>query len=134
MKRKTRVPKKLPGPDLQRRLIEDKLPIWQKLLRLQDWDIKIKWKFPDELGTRAFGYIDWNLSKKVATVELVDPQHLSKDLNYNPEKTLVHELLHVHFTPACEAKDDNSFQSKVHECSIDQVARALILLAREKER
>lgn len=109
---------------MERLLIE-----WQRLLRLQDWDIKINFIHHHKLELGGFGEIDWSLHKKIATLDLVYPEELSDNLRYNPEKTLVHELLHLHFSVIYHTKKDSP-EDKLHEAAIDQVARALIKLRR----
>ena len=105
------------------------LDYWLNLLRLQDWDVEIKWVAPDKLEYHGFGEITWTLDKKKANVLLCSPEAVSAERNHDPEKTLVHELLHLHFSTVCRTKD-GTYEDKAHEASIDQVARALIKLRR----
>ena len=100
---------------------------WQRLLRLQDWDIKVEFVHHHSLGRGGFGEVNWTLEKKTATINMVHPEELSKHLEYNPEKTLVHELLHLRFSIVCRTKE-GTIEDGVHEAAIDQVARLLVQL------
>jgi len=99
---------------------------WQGLLRLDDWAVsgRIVRAFDIDAGTHGrCSYIPCN---RVATILLLDP------VDYGPgelflqdhERTLVHELLHLHFhfVPAV----DGVFE----EPAIESVACGLIALKR----
>ena len=72
---------------------------WQKVLRLQDWDIKAELcsaaRLPGKLGSCSVSF-----SKKAAKILILDrvshDATLNTDWPYDPELTLVHELLHCH--------------------------------------
>lgn len=100
---------------------------WQRLLRLQDWDIELNFVHHHNLSRGGFGEIDWTLEKKIATINMVYLKEVSKALEYNPEKTLVHELLHLRFSIVCRTKE-GSIEDGIHEAAVDQVARALVKL------
>jgi hypothetical protein len=73
---------------------------WQKQLRLQDWNIAIRFAHDIELdgdeseGTCAI----WEKSKE-AEVSIIYPDEYPKDAVFaqNIQRTIVHELLHIHF-------------------------------------
>lgn len=72
---------------------------WQKVLRLQDWDVKCFIARADDLdGDYTAGEVDWTYMNKQAVIRVVDPQDWPDDTNWDQdmEETLVHELLHLH--------------------------------------
>lgn len=89
--------------------------LWQKLLRLQDWDIKFEllrgYEAPGVLAT-----MQGSGRSKRATLSFVDPG------DWNPEEltreevedTVVHELLHLHFRQAGYEYDEDREEAVVH--------------------
>lgn len=57
----------------------------------------------------------------------VDPESL---LPYDMEKTLVHELLHIHFAPFFEDDPSQKLKNLAQEQAIENIARALVKLKR----
>ena len=52
---------------------------WQRILRLQDWDIKIELRRGFDMGENKAGTVSWVLSKKTALIkDILDP------LDYDP--------------------------------------------------
>ena len=105
---------------------------WQKILRLQDWDIDVKisreWDF---IVKGRIGEISHNHEHKHATVRLLDPIDYDPD-SYEPqdmEIDLVHELLHLHFPD--DAFNLQSNWEILYEQAINRVAEALVKLKRE---
>ena len=72
---------------------------WQKVLRLQDWDIKAELCSAARLHGKL-GSCSVSFSKKAAKILILDrASHdatIDSDWPYDPELTLVHELLHCH--------------------------------------
>ena len=106
---------------------------WQRLLRLQDWDVKCR--FRHHHAIEMAGSISWNRAKgKQALMSLLLPGE-GKDLSdhnnpYDVEETIVHELLHLAFTSVCPVST-GSLKSDMHEAAIEQTAQLLIKLDRE---
>ena len=112
--------------------LRDRCAYWQKVLRLQDWDIQLslvrQWDVPD-----AFGTCDANLIKKIARIKILDPVDDGDPHDYeeyDAEKTLVHELLHVHFEPFAK-KDDSPEETAQHQV-VHVLAYALVGLDRQR--
>jgi hypothetical protein len=75
---------------------------WQPILSLRDWDIKVK-------------MVDWT-----------DPEKADeRDWKYDPESTLVHELIHCHFAAFMD-HDHDSVLHALQEQAIEALAKALI--------
>lgn len=89
--------------------LNESLAEWQRILRVQDWDVDAKIVRRDDLDTgeeRRCGSI-WQLAKKRhATIKLLDPVDWVGDSGgQDHEITLVHELLHIHTRRILEAGD-----------------------------
>lgn len=56
------------------------------------------------------GECEWQLKTKIATIRILDPIDYPENLiiEQDMEKTLVHELLHLHFAPLYADTDDKS--------------------------
>jgi hypothetical protein len=66
---------------------------WQKILRLQDWEVKAKIvRQLDKCGDNTF-----KTASKKSLIRLLNPiDAVDWDFPLDHEKTLVHELLHLH--------------------------------------
>lgn len=105
---------------------------WQKRLRLQDWNVKVQLRRRHAMSMEdSAGVCRWQLPKKLACIEIMDPY------DYDPgafgwtqdiERTLVHELLHLHFAPfATHDQPADTHQ----EQAVDLIAGALVDAKRE---
>lgn len=100
---------------------------WRKILHLEAWDIRFKWKvrardmnLPDSVGCTTFN----NISKQ-AIIHMLDPVDFENDLfEYDYEKTLVHELLHLKFADLDDSGDP--LRDKLTHQMIDDLARAFV--------
>lgn len=108
---------------------------WQKILRLQDWDVKCfivpAEKFEeDDTGAD----VDWTFMNKQAIIRVRDPQDWPLDLPWEQdmEELLVHELLHLH-----AATFDTFKRGGVKHAGLEQmivaVSEALVKLHRKGE-
>lgn len=108
--------------------LDELLADWQRRLRLRDWNVKVQLRRRHDMSLEdSCGACRWQLSKKLACVELLDP------IDYDPgsfgwpqdvEWTLVHELLHLHFAPFAEFGDGPL--NTAQEQAIDLIAGALV--------
>ena len=105
---------------------------WQDILRLRDWDIFLNVKRIFDMPDGCEGRMSSTTSLKIATIDIMD------EIDFNPaspvpldqEKTLVHELLHVHFSQLHDEHD-----SPVHlEQATEMITAALIRLKRGEKR
>jgi hypothetical protein len=105
---------------------------WKKVLRLQDWITKAGlYRERDMKLGGCNGECEWQLKTKIATIRILDPLDYPEGLimEQDMEKTLVHELLHLHFAPLYADTEDASIDN-AQEQAIDCIAHALINLAR----
>lgn len=108
---------------------------WQGVLRLQDWDVKVKLARQREFSNpSAMGECRWTLPNKQALILLVDPVDYPDDTEwpYDMEQVLVHELLHLH-AAAFDAFEDDSPQDVALEQMIECLACGLVRLKRNGE-
>jgi len=104
---------------------------WAKVLRLQDWDIKICIKRQSEMSCdQVNGENRWTLSNKESLICLLDPVDYPKDCRWEQdhEQTLVHELLHLHLAEWPVGK--NGKATTAEEQAICCLADALVKLDR----
>jgi hypothetical protein len=112
---------------------------WQKILRLQDWQITTEicrsWNMPSGGATGTCQRVP---ARKVANIKILDGSDYSPDFHFDPnhEQTMVHELIHLHtyyiepkagadeFDPACAVHDSM-------EVLVDAMAGALLALDRQ---
>lgn len=107
---------------------------WQRILRLQDWHIVAKFDSSANLGDSEGSVLTWRDGKE-ALVRVMSPMEVNhadaheKAFPYDPEKCLVHELLHIHFDILM---DDNPLEHEqtMQEQAIDLIADALVELKR----
>lgn len=115
--------------------IKEKLPEWQKVLCLQDWGVKVKISRARELnGEGLLGQVKTNIEHRRAEISLLDPidHDPVRQISYDMEETLVHELLHLHFDPFL-AKDGTP-ELTAQEQAINAIAVALVGLSRQLQR
>lgn len=106
---------------------------WQKVLRLQDWDVKVLVKRRFQMPADAQGQVDYVLQNRKAVISVLaaedyEPDHLWPQ---DQEKTLVHELIHLHMAPF--AAPTGTPQDIAQEQAIEALAGALVRLKRGVE-
>lgn len=108
---------------------------WQKRLRLEHWDIFLRIARAREFELKdAQGECRWVQSSALATIKILDhvdwPQ---TPFEHDMEKTLVHELLHLHFCPFDDCLDSDNLKDIMLERAIDHIAKALVEEKRKNE-
>ena len=105
---------------------------WQKILRLEFWDVAIRFARAREFELKGSqGECSWTLSSALATIKILDPvDYPESPFKQDMEKTLVHELLHLHFA-AVDKTVVGSLEETMLERTIDHIARALVSLKRQ---
>lgn len=102
---------------------------WQKVLRLQDWDIVIRFKRIFDMQHETDGNIDYSLPNKSAIINILEPSDFDNPcFPMDVEEVVVHELLHLHFH---EADRPNGECPDSVECGIQKTAEALVKLNRK---
>lgn len=75
--------------------LEEACERWQSALRLRDWDVEVR----IVRGLERTGSVTYDVGLRCAIISLLDPQDYPADAiqEQDHERTLVHELLHLHF-------------------------------------
>ena len=98
---------------------------WQKILRLQDWEVTIDFYRAREFSNSdALGECTFNVNSREGFIKILHPTDY--DGEYNLEWIVVHELLHLHFA---DWTAKNNYECPVSgEQAIDSIAQALARL------
>lgn len=115
--------------------LKQKCAEWQKILRLQDWDVHVSIVRDSNMKLKDVnGECEWVLQTKQAHIRILDPIDYPEDTRWpqDMEQTLVHELLHLHFAPF-DTHADGSLEHTSMEQAIDMIAGALLSLKRGGE-
>lgn len=111
--------------------IEDLLKEWQERLRLTDWNITVHDNESFYGMEECRGKVDYSEPSKEAVVHLLDErQFISNEFDYDKERTLVHELLHVKFCLLDES--GNETQDRVLHQLVEELAKAFVDAKRAK--
>lgn len=106
---------------------------WQKVLRLQDWTISASIERGRDISMADVqGECNWTIQSKMAKIKVLDATDYEDSLmvEQDMEKTLVHELLHLHAAPF-DNFAYNSLENTSLEQAIDAIANALVNTKRE---
>jgi len=111
---------------------EAALAKWQKILRLQDWEIKVCICRGRDLSLDGQAEVHWRMEKKAAIVNLLDPvDYDNKRFPQDHETGLVHELLHLHM--AGFAAENGTPEDIAQEQAIHALSTAFVRLDRIAE-
>jgi hypothetical protein len=114
-----------------RAFVEEKVAVWQKRLKLDEWNIAVMMVRKDALKPDTLGGIRWDKKKRSATLWTLDPADYTvsdEDMRKDLEFTVVHELIHLELAslPKSEAS------RRTEERAVNQLAEALLALERSK--
>lgn len=94
-------------PEAFEKLLQAECKLWQRKLRLQDWNVQVRLVRLNEMPDQdAIGAISQAIERKDAQMTLLSPLDMplmasyfmhSEEMNYS--LTIVHELLHLHMAP-----------------------------------
>lgn len=105
--------------------------VWQMRLRLADWKIRIEFAKGKDLPPGSAGMCSPLLQNKTAAIYILAPDDLS-DVNddvafpMSVERILVHELLHLHFYPLTQQRQQDVVieEEQAIECITDSLMNA----------
>ena len=114
---------------MKQKALENLLAEWQKILRLQDWQIKVSFARGHEIDGHQ-GRATIYLNFKQALIQLRDPiDWTDKDFPDDSEIDLVHELIHLHLRTFDTAKPGTLERVALEQ--VDEIlARAFVGLKR----
>lgn len=103
--------------------------LWQKRLRLQDWDITASVIRAADFGRFGMcGACDPDVRNMEVEVMLLDPADYDEhylDPNYDMEETLVHEMLHIKMARLVKQLPEGTSDDE-EETLVKQLARSLV--------
>jgi len=111
--------------------LNQKLWVWQKRLKLQDWSISVKLAPVTHLRPKTLGNINWDRKQKTAVISVMSPNDYKlrgQAMLDDMEMTVVHELVHLHLSGLPRSDDTK----KVEEQAVNMLADALIRLDRKQ--
>ncbi len=106
---------------------------WQRVLRLQDWRINVKFVDTEHIPDNALGACKVFADSKLALIKLSRPEAIDKTDGFSAafpymddtERTLVHELLHIHLDGLFDGEADKLKQT-MKEQAIEAITDGLI--------
>jgi recombinational DNA repair protein RecR len=132
-------PKETTKPNTPEQIMEQlhaDLKHWQRELRLEDFDIEIRWMARGEEHEKLGKCYDYSLSQLfIIAVEHPDRRAMMENVrpfNGDFEVILVHELLHSRdirwrgFSEIQSLLNENETLNELYEISLDAVAEALV--------
>jgi hypothetical protein len=112
------------------RYLNERLSLWQKRLKLEDWSVTVITSQRDGLRAGTLGNIRWDPEKKTAVIRVLDPSDYQTPPDAvlrDMEFTVVHELIHLEFCASTRA--DQSSRAD-EETAVNHIAEALLRLDR----
>lgn len=79
--------------------LNDICATWQERLRLQDWRIEVKVVGHDDVSEHSLGCVMTVNDRKKALIKILRDEDCAECDKGHAERTLVHELIHLHFEP-----------------------------------
>lgn len=115
--------------------MNDLLKEWVERLGLQDWRIKLKInQTEDQMRENTAGNVDFIEEIRCAVIKIISEDEYPKDsvLEYDFERILVHELLHIKFSLFDNTRweDEANIPDRHMHQLIDDMARALVCAKR----
>ena len=107
------------------------LHLWQNRLHLEDWKVDVKIVRIWDLEQGTLGHIDWSVPHKTAVIKVLNPADYELPRDKVPadmELSIVHELVHLHFSALPLNKSSRSAEEQV----VSRIADALVDLERHR--
>jgi hypothetical protein len=104
---------------------------WQKILWLRDWEVKVRFARHFDLPDGKDAHVTFSRPHRTASIRILDSQDYDPgwtNFPEDPEASLVHELLHLHF--AVFDEDFGSEMIKREEVVVNALEKAFVRLAR----
>jgi hypothetical protein len=109
--------------------LTQKLFMWQKRLKLEDWNITCRMVHPADLKPKTLGNIHWDSDVKRATISVLSPADYKMsfpDALKDMEFTIVHELVHLQLS----SLPRNEASRSAEERAVNTLTEALLNLDR----
>ena len=112
--------------------LSQRLFLWQKRLKLEDWNISFKLVRVGELKPKTLGNIHWDSDVKKANINVLNPADYKlafpetlKDMEF----TIVHELVHLQLS----SLPRNEASRSAEERAVNTLTEALLNLDRKPQ-
>jgi len=112
--------------------LNQKLLIWQKRLKLEDWTITFKLVHLGDLKPKTLGNIHWDSDLKKANMSILSPADYKlafADALKDMEFTIVHELVHLQLSSLPRNEASRSAEEK----AVNTLTDALLNLDRRPQ-
>jgi hypothetical protein len=112
--------------------LDGRLKYWVGVLNLQEWNITLVTDCsPNDMTLSGVaGETEWSDTLRTAVIRIINPKDWGERVvPFNPEKTLVHELLHLKFSALDESGDP--LRDKLTHRLIEDFAKVLITVKSE---
>lgn len=109
--------------------LHELLGYWTDVLGLQEWNITLTTNCsPNDMTlNEVAGETEWSDTLRTAVIRIIDPKDWGERVvPFNPEKTLVHELLHLKFSALDESGDP--LRDKLTHRLVEDFAKALTMV------
>lgn len=109
--------------------LHELLGYWTEVLGLREWNITLVTNCSpnDMVLNEVAGETEWNDTLRTAVIRIIDPKDWGERVvPFNPEKTLVHELLHLKFSALDESGDP--LRDKLTHRLVEDFAKALTVV------
>lgn len=107
----------------------ESLEYWTDVLGLQEWDITLETNCsPNDMTLSGVaGETEWSDTLRTAVIRIIHPKDWGERVvPFNPEKVLVHELLHLKFSALDESGDP--LRDKLTHRLVEDFAKALTMV------
>lgn len=113
--------------------LNQKLMVWQRRLKLEDWNITIKLVRASELKPKTLGNIHWDADTRHAGINVLSPADYKMafpDALQDMEFTVVHELVHLQLSSLPRNEASRSAEEK----AVNTLTDALLNLDRQVQK
>jgi hypothetical protein len=112
--------------------LTQKLVVWQRRLKLEDWNITFKLVHFSDLKPKTLGNIHWDSDLKKASMSILTPADYKlafPDALKDMEFTVVHELVHLQLSSLPRNEASRSAEEK----AVNTITEALLNLDRRQQ-
>ena len=111
---------------------------WRRILRVQDWETKIRFVSHAEMceiaGPNTVGNVSYQNESQRAQISILRPDDLAAKAaydrfawGYDVEAVVIHELLHLHTAPLVHVLTSGSIEERFEEQLIAKLTSAFAL-------
>jgi hypothetical protein len=107
----------------------EKLWVWQKRLKLEDWRLTVSVTRASDLKPKTLGNIHWDSDTKTAVIRVLDPADYRmpfREMLDDIEFTVVHELIHLKLSPLLSTVPRSEASRRDEEHTVNGIADALL--------